>query len=51
MAPSSVHEDQSERTETGSEGDKWREEQEEAVREWVAKYGKSLGLREVESTK
>ena len=50
MAPSSGHEDRSERTETGSDRVKWCEEQEEAVHEWVAEFGKSLGLREVDST-
>ena len=51
MAPSSGHEDRSERRETGTEGDEWCDAQEEAVRELAAEYGKSLGLREVESAK
>jgi len=51
MAPSSGHEDRSERRETGPEGDEWCDAQEEAVRELAAEYGKSLGLREVESAK
>ena len=50
MAPSSGHEDRSERTETGSDRDNWCQEEEEAVREWVSEFGKSLGLREVELT-
>ena len=50
MAPGSGHEDQSERKETGSEEEKWCEDQEEAVRELAAEYGKSLGLRKYEST-
>ena len=49
MAPSPGHEDRSERTETGSDRDNWCEEQ-EAVHEWVAEFGKSLGLREVGSS-
>ena len=50
MALSYGHEDRSERTEAGSDRDNWCTEQEEAVREWVAEFGKSLGLREVDST-
>ena len=51
MAPSSGHDDRSKRRETGTQGDNMCKEQEEAVREMVAEYGKSLGLREVESAK
>ena len=50
MAPSSGHEDRSERKETASEGDTWFEDQEEVVRESVAGNAKSLGLRKDAST-